>query len=121
MGQVISFSKSARLCVQDNEIDGITPCSRLLGCNFLYPAVIPEPHTYAVELGEPDEFLLIASRGLWEQMDYAEAVRRIRYIPNPILAAKHLQVQCGGQVFVVYFYEHCCFRMLYKVMGSKKI
>ncbi len=78
--------------IKDNEINGITPCSRLLGRTFLYPSVIPEPFVAECELGEPDEFLIIASRGLWEKMSYVEAVKRVRYIPNPILAAKHLQV-----------------------------
>lgn len=77
---------------QNNELNGASSCSRLIGNAFLYPMVIPDPAIAQYDLGEHDEFIIIANRSFWEIISKAEAVKRVRPISNPMLAAKHLQV-----------------------------
>ncbi|KRX76037.1 PH domain leucine-rich repeat-containing protein phosphatase 1 [Trichinella sp. T6] len=83
---------------ENNRINGYTPCSRLTGCSFLYPSVIPIPHEYVWKLADCDEFLIIANRGVWQTINYNEAVARVRRTPEPAVAAKYLQdvVQAYG-------------------------
>ncbi|KRY92448.1 PH domain leucine-rich repeat-containing protein phosphatase 1 [Trichinella pseudospiralis] len=83
---------------ENNQINGYTPCSRLTGCSFLYPSVIPIPHEYVWKLADCDEFLIIANRGVWQTINYNEAVARVRRTPEPAVAAKYLQdvVQAYG-------------------------
>lgn len=78
--------------LQTNEVNGVCACSRQLGCSFLYPAVLPSPSTFSTPLTEADEFVVIASKGLWDKITPMEIVNRARPIANPVLAAKHLQV-----------------------------
>ncbi|KRY55169.1 PH domain leucine-rich repeat-containing protein phosphatase 1 [Trichinella britovi] len=87
---------------ENNRINGYTPCSRLTGCSFLYPSVIPIPHEYVWKLADCDEFLIIANRGVWQTINYNEAVARVRRTPEPAVAAKYLQVQSGALIRLIY-------------------
>jgi len=62
----------------------------MLGCSFLYPAVLPTPHISSFILSKADEFIIIANNLLWQHLTHEEAVRAIRSIHNPVLASKKL-------------------------------
>uniref|UniRef100_A0A914ULP1 PPM-type phosphatase domain-containing protein n=1 Tax=Plectus sambesii TaxID=2011161 RepID=A0A914ULP1_9BILA len=83
--------KANGIVTETNEVNGVCACSRQLGCSFLYPAVLPSPSTFSTALTNADEFVVIASKGVWEKMSAAEIVNRVRPIANPVLAAKHVQ------------------------------
>jgi hypothetical protein len=38
----------------------------MLGCSFLYPAVLPTPHISSFILSKTDEFIIIANNLLWQ-------------------------------------------------------
>ncbi|OCT82355.1 hypothetical protein XELAEV_18024881mg [Xenopus laevis] len=78
------------IITEDNKVNGVTCCTRLLGCTYLYPWVIPDPHISTVALSVQDEFLILGNRGLWEHVPPKEAVEAIRHLPNPRAAAKKL-------------------------------
>jgi PH domain/leucine-rich repeat-containing protein phosphatase len=74
----------------------VTYNSRLLGCSFLFPHVIPEPHVTSVNLHDDDQVIIIANHGLWKYVSYQEAVDEVIDIPDPVLAAKKLQDLAQG-------------------------
>ena len=41
--------------------------------------IIPDPECISVDLQPGDEFLILASDGLWDVLSKPEAVRRVRY------------------------------------------
>jgi serine/threonine protein phosphatase PrpC len=84
-----------------NDINGVTQCTRQLGCAFQQPAVCARPHALHFDVTGADEFLILASAALWTVMSHTEAVRRVRPIANALLAAKHLQV-CVILAFTTY-------------------
>ncbi|CAF3288286.1 unnamed protein product [Rotaria socialis] len=75
---------------EDNALNAITSQTRMLGCSFLYPAILPTPHISSFILSKNDEFFIIANNLLWQHMSHEEAVRTIRSIHNPVLASKKL-------------------------------
>ncbi|CAF0847185.1 unnamed protein product [Adineta steineri] len=75
---------------EDNALNAITSQTRMLGCSFLYPAVLPTPHISSFILSKNDEFFIIANNLLWQHLSHEEAVRTIRSIHNPVLASKKL-------------------------------
>lgn len=77
-------------------MSGTTKNTRLLGCSYLSPHVIPDPHLNAVALRHDDEFIIIANRGLWKYVAYNEAIEEVYEIGNPIVAAKKLQDLAQG-------------------------
>lgn len=72
-------------------MNGATRCTRLLGCSYLHPHVIPDPHVNTVALNNDDEFVVIGNATLWSHVTPAEAVAEIRDVTNPVAAAKRLQ------------------------------
>jgi len=83
--------KSGNILInEENAINAITSQTRMLGCSFLYPAVIPNPNISSFILNKNDEFLIIANNLLWQHLSHEEAVRSIRSIPNPVVASKKL-------------------------------
>ena len=72
-------------------MNGTTKNTRLMGCGYLYPHVIPDPYTNTIALRNDDEFVIIANRGLWHHVSYTEAVEEIYETGNPVVAAKQLQ------------------------------
>jgi len=72
-------------------VNGATWCTRLLGCSFLHPHVIPDPHVNSVTLGSGDEFVVIANATFWSHVTADEAVAEIHHVLNPVAAAKRLQ------------------------------
>jgi len=72
-------------------VNGATRCTRLLGCSYLHPHVIPDPHVNSVTVNKDDEFVVIGNASLWSHVTPAEAVTEIRDVINPAAAAKRLR------------------------------
>ena len=81
---------------QDGRVSGVTFNTRLLGCGYLYPQVIPNPHVVSMTLTSDDQLIIIANQGLWRYVSYQEAVKEIIDIPDPVIAAKRLQDLAQG-------------------------
>lgn len=73
-------------------MDGCSSVTRLLGCAYLHPHVVPEAHCAELTLRHDDEFIVLANRGLWRFVGAAEAVEAIYEMGSPVVAAKHLLV-----------------------------
>ncbi|XP_070202182.1 PH domain leucine-rich repeat-containing protein phosphatase 2-like isoform X2 [Littorina saxatilis] len=89
-------TKSGGIITEDGRVNGVTFNTRLLGCSYLFPHVIPEPHTASRALGHTDRFLIIANQGLWKVVTHEEAVREVRDVTDPVVAAKRLQDLAQG-------------------------
>uniref|UniRef100_A0A3B5LV21 PPM-type phosphatase domain-containing protein n=1 Tax=Xiphophorus couchianus TaxID=32473 RepID=A0A3B5LV21_9TELE len=68
----------------------VTCCSRLLGCSYLSPWVLPKPWVRTELLCAKDEFLILGNRALFEQVSYQEAVHTVQAVRDPHAAAKKL-------------------------------
>ncbi|OCT56542.1 PH domain leucine-rich repeat-containing protein phosphatase 2 [Xenopus laevis] len=88
--ELLRIKAQKAIITEDNKVNGVTCCTRLLGCTYLYPWVIPDPHIATVALSVQDEFLILGNRALWEHVPPKEAVETIRHLPNPRAAAKKL-------------------------------
>ena len=77
-------------------MSGTTKNSRMLGCAYLYPHMIPDPYTNTVALKQDDEFMIVGSQGLWHYVGYDEAVQEVYETGNPVVAAKKLQDLAQG-------------------------
>ncbi|XP_052062683.1 PH domain leucine-rich repeat-containing protein phosphatase 2-like isoform X1 [Mytilus californianus] len=88
--------KSDGIITEDGHVSGVTCNSRLLGCSFLFPHVVPEPHVTSINLRPEDQVLIIANHGLWKYVSYQEAVNQVINIPDPVLGAKKLQDLAQG-------------------------
>ncbi|XP_061163217.1 PH domain leucine-rich repeat-containing protein phosphatase 2-like isoform X1 [Saccostrea echinata] len=88
--------KSDGIITEDGRVNGVAFQTRLLGSSFLYPHVIPDPHLVQVNLHHDDQFIIIANHGLWKYVNYEDAVKQIKNIPDPVIAAKRLQDLAQG-------------------------
>lgn len=77
-------------------MNGVTFCTRLLGCSYLFPHVIPDPHVETTMLHPEDQLVIMANQGLWKFMSYQDAVNEVIGIPDPVVAAKRLQDLAQG-------------------------
>ncbi len=64
--------------------------SRLLGCYYLYPQVIPLPSTKSITLPPYINVLIIATHGLWKYVTQKEVYRCIRSYRDPNICSKRL-------------------------------
>ncbi|KAM8946115.1 PH domain leucine-rich repeat-containing protein phosphatase 2 [Pelodytes ibericus] len=87
---LLQIRKQKAIITEDNKVNGVTCCTRLLGCTYLHPWVLPRPHITTVSLTVQDELLILGNRALWEQISPEEAVKAIRHLPDPLAAAKKL-------------------------------
>lgn len=71
-------------------MSGVTCCSRLLGCSYLSPWVLPQPWVHTEPLCPQDEFLILGNRSLFERVSYQEAVCTVQAVRDPRAAAKKL-------------------------------
>ncbi|XP_013390226.1 uncharacterized protein LOC106158698 [Lingula anatina] len=83
--------KSDGIITEDNKVNGVCNCTKQLGCSYLFPHIIPDPHTERITLKPEDQCLIIANRGLWQYVSYQEAVWEVESLSNPVMAAKRLQ------------------------------
>ncbi|XP_078525400.1 PH domain leucine-rich repeat-containing protein phosphatase 2 isoform X1 [Lissotriton helveticus] len=88
--EFLRIKEQKAILTEDNKINGVTCCTRMLGCTYLHPWVLPKPHIFSITLTVQDEFLILGNRGLWENMSHIEAVKAIRHVPDPLAAAKKL-------------------------------
>jgi len=51
----------------------------MLGCSFLYPAVLPTPHISSFILSKTDEFFIIANNLLWQVIKKHDEFRFLFY------------------------------------------
>uniref|UniRef100_A0A3Q2DMA7 PH domain and leucine rich repeat protein phosphatase 2 n=1 Tax=Cyprinodon variegatus TaxID=28743 RepID=A0A3Q2DMA7_CYPVA len=78
------------IITEDNKVSGVTCCSRLLGCSYLSPWVLPKPWVHTEPLCAKDEFLILGNRALFERVSYKEAVHTVQAVRDPCAAAKKL-------------------------------
>jgi PH domain and leucine-rich repeat-containing protein phosphatase len=78
------------IITEDSLVNGSCTATRMIGCSYLFPSVIPEPHVVSLKLHQEDEFIVMANKALWDVMTYKEVVNEIRGLTNTILAAKKL-------------------------------
>ncbi|KAF2987943.1 hypothetical protein EK904_005148 [Melospiza melodia maxima] len=78
------------IITEDNKVNGVTCCTRMLGCTYLHPWILPKPHVCSIPLTVQDELLLLGNKALWEHLSYEEAVSAVRHIHDPLAAAKKL-------------------------------
>lgn len=71
-------------------MSGVTCCSRLLGCSYLSPWVLPKPWVRTEPLCSQDEFLILGNRALFQKVSYQEAVSTVQAVRDPRAAAKKL-------------------------------
>ncbi|XP_053177307.1 PH domain leucine-rich repeat-containing protein phosphatase 2 [Scomber japonicus] len=81
---------SKAIITEDNKVSGVTCCSRLLGCSYLSPWVLPKPWVHTEPLFSQDEFLILGNRALFERVSYQEAVCTVQAVQDPRAAAKKL-------------------------------
>ncbi|KAJ8417818.1 hypothetical protein AAFF_G00226610 [Aldrovandia affinis] len=82
--------QSKAIITEDNKVSGVTCCSRLLGCSYLSPWVLPKPWVRTEPLCAQDEFLILGNRALFQRVSYREAVRTVQAVGDPCAAAKKL-------------------------------
>uniref|UniRef100_A0A8B9GAJ4 PH domain and leucine rich repeat protein phosphatase 2 n=1 Tax=Amazona collaria TaxID=241587 RepID=A0A8B9GAJ4_9PSIT len=82
--------KQKAIITEDNKVNGVTCCTRMLGCTYLHPWILPKPHVNFIPLTVQDELLLIGNKALWEHLSYTEAVSAVRHLHDPLAAAKKL-------------------------------
>uniref|UniRef100_A0A8C3VLZ2 PH domain leucine-rich repeat-containing protein phosphatase 2 n=1 Tax=Catagonus wagneri TaxID=51154 RepID=A0A8C3VLZ2_9CETA len=78
------------IITEDNKVNGVTCCTRMLGCTYLYPWILPKPHISSTPLSIQDELLILGNKALWEHLSYTEAVSAVRHVQDPLMAAKKL-------------------------------
>uniref|UniRef100_A0A8D0CEY4 PH domain leucine-rich repeat-containing protein phosphatase 2 n=2 Tax=Scleropages formosus TaxID=113540 RepID=A0A8D0CEY4_SCLFO len=78
------------IVTEDNKVSGVTCCSRLLGCSYLFAWVLPKPWVRTEPLCAQDEFLIMGNRALFEKVSYQEAVTTVLAVRDPRAAAKKL-------------------------------
>ncbi|XP_041644457.1 PH domain leucine-rich repeat-containing protein phosphatase 2 [Cheilinus undulatus] len=81
---------SKAIITEDNKVSGVTCCSRLLGCSYLSPWVLPKPWVHTEPLCSRDEFLILGNRALFERVSFQEAVCTVQAVRDPRAAAKKL-------------------------------
>ncbi|MEQ2212634.1 hypothetical protein XENOCAPTIV_002613 [Xenoophorus captivus] len=86
----LEYSTEEMERVKDNKVSGVTCCSRLLGCSYLSPWVLPKPWVHTEPLCAKDEFLILGNRALFERVSYQEAVYTVQAVRDPRAAAKKL-------------------------------
>ena len=64
--------------------------SRLLGCYYLYPQVIPLPSTKTATLPPYTNFLVMGTHGLWKYISQKEIYRCVRSFRDPVICSKRL-------------------------------
>ncbi|XP_023597653.1 PH domain leucine-rich repeat-containing protein phosphatase 2 isoform X2 [Trichechus manatus latirostris] len=78
------------IITEDNKVNGVTCCTRMLGCTYLYPWILPQPHISSTPLTIQDELLILGNKALWEHLSYTEAVNAVHHVQDPLTAAKKL-------------------------------
>ena len=78
------------LCSQDDRINGVCGVSRLLGCYYLHPQIIPLPDTRSYSLPSNSSYLILASHGLWKFVTHREILRMVHSVRDPAYCSRRL-------------------------------
>ncbi|KAM5262396.1 PH domain leucine-rich repeat-containing protein phosphatase 2 isoform 2-T2 [Ctenodactylus gundi] len=89
-GEAQRVKDQKAIITEDNKVNGVTCCTRMLGCTYLYPWILPKPHISSTPLNIQDELLILGNKALWEYLSYTEAVNAVRHVQDPLSAAKKL-------------------------------
>jgi serine/threonine protein phosphatase PrpC len=81
---------------EDDRINGICGVSRLVGCYYLHPQVIPLPTTQSISLPSNSNYIIIASHGLWKYLSYKEIGKMSKSSYHPANFARKLADQAIG-------------------------
>ncbi|KZT10654.1 protein serine/threonine phosphatase 2C [Laetiporus sulphureus 93-53] len=76
--------------VMSGRVNGVLAVTRSLGDSSMKEYVVGAPYTTETELGDDDEFLILACDGLWDVVDDQTAVQLVRGVSNPKEAAQLL-------------------------------
>ncbi|KAL5528078.1 MGPP2CL-1 [Sanghuangporus sanghuang] len=76
--------------VMSGRVNGVLAVTRSLGDSSMKDFVVGAPYTTETELGDDDEFLIIACDGLWDVASDQEAVDMVRNIQDPKAASQKL-------------------------------
>ncbi|KAM9302013.1 PH domain leucine-rich repeat-containing protein phosphatase 2 [Gastrophryne carolinensis] len=88
--EFLRIKEQKAIITEDNKVNGVTCCTRMLGCTYLHPWVLPDPHITTIPLTVQDELLILGNKALWEYVPASEAVQTVRHLPDPLVAAKKL-------------------------------
>jgi len=75
----------------NNRVNGVLAVTRSLGDSAMKEFVVGSPYTTETELGDEDEFMIIACDGLWDVADDQTAVELIRDVKDPQKASEVLK------------------------------
>ncbi|EJU03959.1 protein serine/threonine phosphatase 2C [Dacryopinax primogenitus] len=77
--------------VMNNRVNGVLAVTRSLGDSAMKEFVVGSPYTTETELGEEDEFIIIACDGLWDVVEDQAAVELVRHVQDPQKASEILK------------------------------
>jgi serine/threonine protein phosphatase PrpC len=83
------MSKGGR--IEDGRVNGVLEISRTLGDSVLGECVRATPDVRELEIGEDDQFLILACDGVWSVMTNQDAVDLIVSEEEPVMAARHIR------------------------------
>jgi serine/threonine protein phosphatase PrpC len=83
------LSKGGR--IEDGRVNGVLEISRTLGDSVLGECVRATPDVQTLNIGEDDQFLILACGGVWSVMSNQEAVDLIAGEEDPVLAARKIR------------------------------
>lgn len=91
-GELARIRSGAGLISSDGLLDDVLDVSRIIGCYNLVPHIYAAPFVSEHDLTDADDFLIIASKQLWEYMSFEEAVDLARTeVSDPMTAAQKLR------------------------------
>lgn len=76
--------------VMSGRVNGVLAVTRSLGDSSMKDFVVGSPYTTETELGDDDEFLILACDGLWDAATDQKAVDLVRNIMDPQEASRQL-------------------------------
>jgi len=74
-------------------VKGMISITRALGDSMIHPFIIAEPHTVQIDLTPEDEYLIMASDGLWEKVSDERAMEIVSNLKDPLQDKKFAVVQ----------------------------
>ncbi|KAI9310979.1 hypothetical protein BX666DRAFT_2032469 [Dichotomocladium elegans] len=86
-GEISRIRSAGGYVSNAGKLNGEHKVSRGFGYFDMIPAVNANPYVATIELSENDEFVIMASRGLWERMNYQKAVDVARTEKGDLMAA----------------------------------
>ncbi|KAI9248033.1 phosphatase 2C-like domain-containing protein, partial [Phascolomyces articulosus] len=76
--------------MMNNRVNGVLAVTRSLGDCVMKEFVVGNPYTTETELGQGDDFLILACDGLWDVCEDQDAVDLVKDIQDPQVASRKL-------------------------------